>query len=148
MRVHGAVRVGIQGGYTGGVPTDHAARKEGPTQRSGPRKPPVGAGVGGVGPGCVRATQTTTPGPEGLPGPLRCLGTSPRANAASWPIRARIDLILHKVSQNARVSPKSVEKAYVSPYFQNGLKKSPLEKLGFPFSPAFSHKELMGLFWP
>ena len=31
----------------------------------------------------------------------------------------------------------------IVPIFQNGLQKSPLEKLGFPFSLAFSHKELM-----
>ena len=65
---------------------------------------------------------------------------------ASWLIGARFDLISVKFSQNDEVSPKSVEKASVSPYFQNGLQISPLDFLGFPFSPAFSCKELMGLF--
>ena len=62
------------------------------------------------------------------------------------PIWARFDLILLKLSQNARVSPKYVEKAWHSPYFQNGLRISPLDILRFPFLAAFSHKELMVLF--
>ena len=70
----------------------------------------------------------------------------PRANPASWPIVARFQSFYCKVSQNHRVSPKSVEKAYHSPYFQNGSQKSPLEKLRFPFLLAFSHKELLGPF--
>ena len=36
-------------------------------------------------------------------------------NAASWPIKARFHYISYKVSQKARVSPKSVEKACHSP---------------------------------
>ena len=36
------------------------------------------------------------------------------------------------------------EKAYHSPYFQNGLGISPLDFPGIPFLAAFSHKELMG----
>ena len=46
------------------------------------------------------------------------------------------------------MSPKSIQKACHSPYFQNGLQKSPLGILGFPFLPAFSHKELIGHFDP
>ena len=85
----------------------------------------------------------TPPGPGRSCGPPWCrvLG-----NAASWPIRARFLLISYKVSQNGGVSPNYVEKAYVSPYFQNGAQKSPLDFLGFPFPVAFSHKELMGGF--
>ena len=60
---------------------------------------------------------------------------------------ARIDLIFYKVSQNREVSPVFIEKACHSPHFQNGVQKSPLEILRIPFRPAFSHKELMGLFW-
>ena len=44
------------------------------------------------------------------------------------------------------MSPKYVKKAYVSPCFQNGLQKSPLDFLGFPVFTAFSHKELMAIF--
>ena len=142
------IRVGGPGGYTGGSTTQPpGARKEVPYQRSGPRRTLQGSGVGGYGTGCVRAARTTTPAPLGLPGPLRCPGTSPRAKAASWPIRARIEVIYLKVSQNREVSPKYIEKASHSPYFQNGSQKSPLEILRFPFRPAFSHKELMVAFF-
>ena len=79
-------------------------------------------------------------------GPLRWVWASPRANPASGPIGARLRSIFSKVSQNGIVSPKSVHKACLSPYFQNGLQISPLDFLGFPFSLAFSHKELIGLF--
>ena len=65
---------------------------------------------------------------------------------ASWPIRARCDLFYVKLSQNRVVSPKYVKKAYHSPCFQKPAQKSPLDFLGFPFSTAFSHKELMVLF--
>ena len=66
--------------------------------------------------------------------------------AASWPIRARLRVISPKVSQNGQVSPKSSEKASRSPYFQNGLGKSPLDISRIPFLLAFSHKELMAHF--
>ena len=46
------------------------------------------------------------------------------------------------------MSLKYVKKASISPYFQNGLQKSPLGFLRFPFSRAFSHKELLGHFDP
>ena len=77
-----------------------------------------------------------------VPGPL--LGQI----AASWPIRARIDLNLRKLSQNGEVSTKYVEKASHSPCFQKLIQKSPLEFLRFPVLRAFSHKELMVPFWP
>ena len=49
--------------------------------------------------------------------------TSPRANAASWPIRARNGPIFSKVSKNDEVSPKYVEKASVSPCFTKRVRK-------------------------
>ena len=70
------------------------------------------------------------------PGPGQGAGTSSGK-------RARYDLILLKVSQNGIVSPKIVNKACRSPYFQNGLRNSPLGIPEIPFSSAFSHKELM-----
>ena len=76
-------------------------------------------------------------------GPLAPPCTWDLANAASGPIRAELRSFYYKVSQNDEVSPKKCQKAYHSPCSQNGLKKSPLEKLRFPVSPAFSHKELM-----
>ena len=90
--------------------------------------------------------RTHPPGPVGpLQGPP-WYGSG--LSAASGPIRARIRVILLKVSQNGQVSPKSYEKASHSPYSQNGPRKSPLDFLGIPFWPAFSGKELMVPFWP
>ena len=143
----------MPGGYTGWVyrvgiqgPWYYPATLlgEGPTPAK--RAPePCRGGVGGcrawanLGDGGEVGTHPSDP--VGLPaGALP--GTS--RNAASWPIRARFHDISKKHSQNGQVSPKSVEKASVSPYFQNGPRKSPLGFLGFPFSLAFSHKELMG----
>ena len=77
------------------------------------------------------------PGPPSLDIPLEC---------RLWAKQARFHDISHKVSKNLEVSPKSVEKACHSPHLQNGLQKSPLDILRIPYSPAFSHKELMGRF--
>ena len=96
--------------------------------------------MGGHAAACARPCWTTTPCgrarsavQHALPGPV----------PASWPIRARFHHIYSKVSQNDEVSIKYPEKASHSPYSQKGLEKSPLEIPGFPFSLAFSHKELM-----
>ena len=59
---------------------------------------------------------------------------------------ARFQVNSTKLSQNGRVSPKSVHEAWHTPCFQNGPQKSPLDISRFPFSLAFSHKELMGHF--
>ena len=59
------------------------------------------AGVGTHPPGPVRTPAGSLPGSS--------------ANAASWPITARFDLLFCKVSQNTEVSPKSVDKACHSP---------------------------------
>ena len=61
---------------------------------------------------------------------------------------ARFHDISQDISQNGQVSPKYVKKASLSPCFQNGLGKSPLDILRFPSGLAFSHKELMGHFEP
>ena len=107
---------------------------------------PRGAGVGGT----LSSDAPGHPDHHSRGKPFRARfavwAPSPRANAVSWPITARIDYILLKLSQNREVSPKYDEKAYHSPYFQNGPQKSPLGILRFPFLPAFSCKELMGLF--
>ena len=72
-----------------------------------------------------------------------CTGPS---NTRLWANKGEIQLKYNKVSQNGVVSPKYVHKACHSPYSQNGSRKSPLKILRFPFSPAFSHKELMAYF--
>ena len=86
-------------------------------------------------------------GGDGPTPPLPAVGPAPLGrtsqNAASWPIRARFNVISCKVKQNGQVSPKYVQKASHSPYIQNRVKNSPLEILRFPVSSAFSHKELM-----
>ena len=154
-------RVGVyQGGYTGGytgwvlpglypVPTQHAARG-GPRsrQRSGPRKALQGPGVGGLRGPDVRRRGTGYPHPCGA----RSVSLEPSLGYPSGSRllanRARFDLFSYKVSQNGQVSSEYVEKASVSPYFQKRVGKSPLGFLRFPFLPAFSPKELMGLFEP
>ena len=143
----GADRVGTREGYTGVVPSQHAARGEGSiTSEAGPGRP-TGPGVGGLWSLGAPADPVPTLRARSVhPGGPPWYGSSSPGNAASGPIRARFSVILLKVSQNGIVSPKYHEKAYVSPYFQNGLHKSALEIPGFPFSPAFSHKELMGVF--
>ena len=85
--------------------------------------------------------QTHPAGPVGHPCPP---WSGPSPHPASWPIRARFQLNIYKVSQNREVSPKYAEKASHSPYIQNGSQKSPLEIPRFPYFLAFSPKELMG----
>ena len=141
-------RVGIQGGYRGGLYRVLPSQllEEQTRQRSGPRKPCRGwsgwpgaadAPADGDGPVPTLRARSVPLGPPWY----RTLQMS-----ASWPIWARFDLISCKVSQNLIVSPEYDEKASHSPYFQNGLRKSPLDFLGFPYSLAFSHKELIGPF--
>ena len=128
----------VPGGYsrvgTGWViPGTQPAAKDGhpqgnPDSGAGPVGP-AGAGVGGQG-YRPRWTVPVRP-PIPLPtlasqGPVGPLQGPPwyrtLAMSASGPIRARIDLISCNISQNDEVSPKSVEKASISPYFQTGLK--------------------------
>ena len=120
------------------------------TQRSGPdRREWWGAGTGdyrgfgdggGDGPGYHLLRRPGRSGQPALPVP-RTLRI-----AASQPIRARFQLIFYKVSQNDEVSPEMCQKACHSPCSIFRVGKSPLEILRFPFSAAFSPKELMGHF--
>ena len=139
-------RVGIGEGYTGVLPTDR-----GEALQTAERAPegPAGAWSGwSVGLGAPAGPGTTPSGPGRHPAGTSLYLAQLPGNAASWPIRARFGSIYLKVSQNGQVSPKSCQKAYVSPYFQNGLRKSALGIPRFPFYAAFSHKELMGGFDP
>ena len=142
------------GRYTGWVPgrvirvgnTGYPAtlKAEGMYSEAGPGRP-IGPGVGGT---CLQ--RPLPPHATARGGPLPAVGMllSSPGKPASWPIRARLHLIYTKLSQNGIVSPKCVEKASHSPCFQNRVPKSPLDFLGFPFRPAFSHKELMVHFRP
>ena len=89
---------------------------------------------------CASGPRTTHSGHKGLRGPLRCPGTSLRAkrrDSMTFPIK------LVKTTECHQKSPK---RPVIVPVFQNGSGKSPLDFPGFLFWPAFSHKELMGLF--
>ena len=89
-----------------------------------------------------------TPGdhPAGPVGTTRGPSLSPPRECRLWANKARFKVLLLELSQNRGVSPEYVEKACRSPYFQNTVQKSALDFLGFPYFPAFSHKELIGLF--
>ena len=141
-------RVGNTGYYR--APTNPALKSTRRPATAGSGPSPQGRvgrkqGAGPGGDGGWDGPGTTPAGPVGSQDPP-CTGTS--QIAASWPIRARFHLIFYKVSQKAGVSPKYVEKACHSPCLQNGSQKSPLDFLGFPYSAAFSHKELSGHFDP
>ena len=143
----GWYRVGIPGGYYGHLgPTDHALLEERPAPAKRARRPCRGRSGG-----CRGRAYRDGGGDGHSPpcGPGRhpagtSLGMTSECRLTAN--KARIHDILLKVSQNRNVSPKYVEKACHSPHIQNGLGKSPLEILGFPLSPAFSHKELLGHF--
>ena len=136
--------------------TDHPAPRvqlleEGPrTAERAPEGPGglewvvLGAGRPGPAPAIPAHPSPTHHSLRSGPGPCRALvgGWAPRSK------RARLRSYFYKVSQNDEVSPKYLEKACHAPYFQNGLKNSPLEIPGFPYLLAFSPKELMVLFWP
>ena len=148
----GCTGVGIQGGYTRvGVPGEYPAipsppadqRPEGagPACRAGWVGSRVGVQLGTVfGGGDGPSTPLRGPVGPGRPSLAGTLQMPPLGN------KARLTSYFYKVSQNGRVSPEYVEKACHSPYLQNGPVKSPLEILRFPILPAFSRKELMGLF--
>ena len=145
--------VGIAGWVPGWAipgycPPSGFARGEVHMQRSGPRKPLQGAGVGGIWSSDVPAAGTGYPHPCGARSahPWTSLGYP--SECRLWANKARFQSISYKVSQNGQVSPINVEKACHSPYFQNELGKSPLEILRFLYLRAFSHKELMGHFAP
>ena len=143
----GYTRVGIPGWvYRGVLPSHPSSRGASPDSEAGPGGP-----LQGVWSGWSGCSGRTVGGTGYIP--------TLRARSVLWPSlgytplqcppgtnMARIDLISHKVSQNQEVSPEMLEKACHSPYFQNWVQMSPLGFLGFPFSRAFSGKELMTLF--
>ena len=133
------IRVGIGEGYTGYYPAallGERSRHSG----AGPGSP-AGAGVGGVWSSGARCTTL-----RARSGPCRPLPCTPPRECRLRANKARNQSIFSKVSQNGRVSLRNVEKACHSPCSQNGAQKSPLEIPRFPFSLAFSPKELMVLF--
>ena len=151
------MRVGTRVGYTGwvsrvAIPGTHRGRsdtrKVHPDSGAGPGRPcrgrewvvrvdrprrTVGAPV---------RPCTHPPGPVGACSPSLVQDLPPRAKGRdSGPI-------LVKLVKTAKCHQKVTKRPRLVPIFQNGLQKSPLEIPGFPFWPAFSPKELMGVFWP
>ena len=127
------------------IPGSTTARSQIPAKRA-PEAPCRGAGVGGyLGPSPWTRSPglpcTHPAGPVGPPaGPSLVQDPPPRAKGRD------LTSFYRNLVKNQEVSPKCVEKACHSPYFQNGPEKSALEILRFPLSSAFSPKELMGLF--
>ena len=138
------VRVGIPGSTT--QPASPPTARGGKTQDSeaGPGSP-VGAGVGGPGAGRTyggRGRSCTTlrarsAHPVGLP-------VQDLADAHLGPIRRDYDLFSLKLVKTTKCHQFMSKRPPVVPIFQNRVQKSPLEKLRFPYSSAFSPKELMG----
>ena len=141
-------RVGIPGGYTGGVPS-HLLAGSKPRQRSGPRKAQGGwsgwsgcsgraTGYGGTG----RSVPPSGPGrshPWALPVPpsqMSHLGPKGR-DSSQYSV---------KLVRTTKCRQEMCKRPVIVPVCQNGSEKSPLEILRFPFSVAFSCKELMGPF--
>ena len=62
---------------------------------------------------------------------------------ASWPIWRELTSISRKLVKTAKCQPNMSKRPVIVPIIQNGVQKSPLDFLGFLFSVAFSHKELM-----
>ena len=82
-------------------------------------------------------------GPGRYSRPPRGLGSlvPPRSSK-----RRDSDLNLIKLVKTAKCQRKVSKRPVIVPDSQNGPEKSPLDFLGFTFWPAFSPKELMGLF--
>ena len=136
---HGWVRPGrvCRVGIRRAIPGTTQPAREVPNEECQPRSSLLRAGRGywGPSPGHMvfggRGRSCTHPaGPVGLQSPPWYRTSQ---IPASGPIKARFQLYFYKVSQNHGVSPKSMQKAYHSPYFQNGHQKSALGFLGFPF---------------
>ena len=144
-------RVGIPGGCTGrAIPVYYPAAASPPADQrpegAGPALGRVGRKQGGR-PRVSGRRRGRLPEPPCGPGrALRALPVLGPPECRLTAKRARFHAYFYEVSQNGEVSLKSVHKACHSPCSQKRAHKSPLEILRFPIWPAFSHKELMGLF--
>ena len=155
--VLGACREGYQGGYTGWVipgpstiPSQLARQGADPEPAERAPEALAGAGVGGfwgwdrplrVVPGTSAQPRTHPSGPVGPPAgalPGTGLGSSGKGR----------DSYLNSVKlvKTAECHRKVFKRPVIVPIFKNGSQSSPLDFLGFPVLPAFSPKELMGLF--
>ena len=118
-RCQGGVRalcgplVGSTGGYTGWVLGGLyrvPSRKDVPLLSGGYDSEAGPEALQGAGVVVISAAPRDVRHPPFGPGrvPAGPSLVAPRANPASWPIGSRFDLVSHKVSQKARVSPKYV----------------------------------------
>ena len=90
------------------------------------------------------------PGPP-LRGPVSALWALPcpgPSECRPWPIGRDSMTFLIKLVKTAKCHQNVSKRPPLVPIFQNGSQKSPLEILRFPYSAAFSPKELMGHFRP
>ena len=136
-------RVGTGEGYTG---TQPAARGDLqiPAKRA---RSPAGGGVVGIWRSGALGDGGQLPGPPCGPG--RVPGTLPvlgPAIPALQPIGRDSITFSIKLVKTAKCHQECRKRPVIVPIFQNGSQMSALEIPRFPFSVAFSHKELMGLF--
>ena len=124
------IRVGNTEGYTGVLPTQPPRLRETPRQRSGPRKPLQGAGVGGLGVGIPFAPGPTLACSQG---PFPAVTGPPRANPASWPIRRDSATFPGNLVKTAKCHRFVSKRPVIVPVSQNGSGMSPLEIPRFPF---------------
>ena len=144
-------RVGNTGTYRPAI----CPRAEVPTASQRPQGAgPALQGQGGLDAGGDRPLRVTRyPGTSGdhpagsgrySPAPGRGL---PVTSSSSGKGRDSTSFLI-KLVKTAKCHQKVSKRPTLVPDFQNGSRKSPLDFLGNTFSPAFSHKELMGLFGP
>ena len=115
--------VGTWEGYTGYYPATPLCSRRACSSEAGPGSPCIGAGVGGNMAGRTVGAAPRTHPSGARSGPCRSFpGTGLRFRPSRL-IGSRFRLISQKLSQNDRVSPKSVQKAYVSPYIPKRVRK-------------------------
>ena len=141
------IRVGTWEGYTGYYPATQLrgrpTAKRSMNQRSGPRKALQGPGVGGF---MHSAPGRPVPPLRGPVGALQAPPCTSSSKPASWPKGRDLTSFLGNLVKTRKCRLKVSKRPLIVPICQNGSRKSPLEILGFPFSLAFSPKELMDHF--
>ena len=141
-------RDGYTGGYWGGVipGTQPACSRRVPcTAKRAPEA--LAEGWSGWYMGAGRPGDAY-PHPAGPVGPPRWPSLGYARGAASGPIRRDLTSFTVKLVKTAKCRSNMSIRPVIVPVSKNGSKKSALKILRFPFSAAFSHKELIGSFWP
>ena len=146
-------RVGILGVIPGCTTQPPRARAETSTavQRPQGAGPPL-QGEGGTEAGAgrplrdpyVQVRPHPTPAGPGRYSPAPGRGL-PGCSSSSW-LGRHLRSFPRKLVKTRKCHQKVLKRPVIVPDLQNGSGKSPLDFLGFPILPAFSCKELMGLF--